>query len=123
MNKEKDEYIKQHRNKVEPFKFNYTVPCLDWFDTISVVINYDDYYYFKLEKRYGPSWWLIGLNSFDKPNYHWKETSIGNIKDTDLKRFIEWARSLENNGGNPIIGIKAISGSFDIFKEIKELEK
>lgn len=43
-----------------PFKFSYTQPSLDWFETINVEINPDDYYYFELQRRYGPDWWLIG---------------------------------------------------------------
>lgn len=45
-----------------PFKFSYTQPSLDWFETINVEIKPDDYYYFKLQRRYGPDWWLIGQN-------------------------------------------------------------
>lgn len=45
-----------------PFKFSYTQPSLDWFETINVEIKPDDYYYFKLQRRYGPDRWLIGQN-------------------------------------------------------------
>ena len=43
--------------KKEPFKFEYMMPSLDWFDIIKVEIKPDDYCYFKLERRYGPTWW------------------------------------------------------------------
>ena len=42
-----------------PFKFSYTQPSLDWFETINVEIKPDDYYYFKLQRRYGPAGGLL----------------------------------------------------------------
>lgn len=102
----------------EPFEFEYTVPCLDWYKIKKVVLQSSDYYYFRLERRYGPTWWLIGMNTVDEPAYHWEETQIGEIYERDLKRFIEWAKQ---DYGSKLINIKAISGSFDILEEIKKL--
>jgi hypothetical protein len=58
------------------------------------------------------------MNPVEEPNYHWEEKQIGEIGLTDLSRFIEWAKS---DYGNNIIEIKAISGAFDIFKEVARL--
>lgn len=102
----------------EPFSYKYTRPCLDWFDWVSVEIKHDDYCYFRIERRFGPSWWLIGMNPKDEPKYHWEDTEIGKIGDLDLRRFIEWAKS---KNGSKIIEVKAISGSFNIIEEVLKL--
>lgn len=104
-----------------PFKFSYTQPSLDWFETINVEIKPDDYCYFKLQRRYGPDWWLIGQNPPPKnsTNYEWSETDIGRISPRDIARFIEWARI--DSGGNKIVEISVISGTFDIFSEIEDI--
>jgi len=104
--------------KKDPFEFEYTVPCLDWYEVKKVVLNEDDYYYFRLERRFGPSWWLIGMSPKDEPNYHREETQIGEIYDRDVKKFIEWAKQ---EHGSRLIHIKAICSDFDIIEEIKKL--
>jgi len=104
----------------EPFSFSYTKPFSDWFKTVDVVINHDDYYYFKIERRLERSWWLVGSNPKDKPKYHWKDTEIGEMNEKVLKRFIEWAK---DEKGSRIIQIKSISGEFDIIEEIISILK
>lgn len=77
-----------------PFKFSYTQPSLDWFETINVEIKPDDYYYFKLQRRYDPDWWLIGQNPPPKNStrLEWSETALGRISCRDIAKFVEWAR-------------------------------
>lgn len=99
----------------EPFSFSYTEPFSDWYRTIDVVIQPDDYYYFKIERRLGSSWWLIGSNPKDKPKYHWEENQIGEISEPNLRRFIEWAK---DGKGSRIIEFKAVSSDYDIIEEI-----
>lgn len=106
------------KNNKEVFRYEYSRPSSDWVDYESVEIKPDDYYYFKLERRFGPSWWLIGINPVEKPNYHWEEKQIGEIYGHDLFRFIQWAKS---DRGSRIIEIKAISGEFNILDELSEL--
>lgn len=115
-----DVIIKNSRKNKKSFDFSYTRPSLDWYETIKVTIAPDDYYYFRLEKRFGPYWWLIGTNNYDTPDYHWKTTTIGELNPDNLKRFIDWVKDLDE-AGCPLTEINMISGSFDIFKEIKEL--
>lgn len=104
----------------EPFKYQCTRPCLDWFEFVTVEIKSDDYYYFKLERRHGPSWWIIGMKTVEEPNHHWEETQIGEIDESSLLSFIKWA---EDERGSKIIEIHAISGSFNIFKDVEKLLK
>lgn len=106
------------RAQKEPFKFSYTMPSLDWFETIPVEIKPEDYYYFKIQRRYGPTWWIIGSNPVDAPEYHWEDKEVGKIDGQDLIRFIEWAKT---DIGSRITEISAISGSIDIIEEIKKL--
>ena len=73
-----------------PFTFEYLKPYLDWYKTEHVSITYGDYMYLKLQRRYGPSWWLIGSNYNEKLD-KWEETSIGEIYDCDIPRLVEWA--------------------------------
>jgi len=103
------------------FRFVYTRPSLDWFETVNVEIKPDDYYYFKLERRFGPNWWLIGKNPppENSTHYEWSETDIGRISHRDIARFIDWAKF--DGGGSKLVEISAISGSFDILKEIENL--
>lgn len=103
----------------DSFKYQYNRPCSDWFETVDVEIKLNDYYYFKIERRFGPSWWIVGMNPVEKPEYHWEEKSLGEINERDLLRFIKWAES--DNYRSKIIEIKAICGDFNILEEIKRL--
>ena len=107
--------------KKEPFKFEYTMPSLDWYEIIKVEIKPEDYVYFKLERRYGPTWWLIGTNppAENAKDYRWTEKEIGRIENSDIARFVEWAKL--DYGGSRIVEIHAISGSFDILREAEKL--
>ena len=73
-----------------PFKFSYTQPSLDWFETINVEINPDDYYYFELQRRYGPNWWLIGKNPpiENSTRREWSETALGRISCRDIASLL-----------------------------------
>ncbi len=104
--------------KKEPFDFEYTIPCSDWYEIVKVHLEEDSYVYYRIERRYGPTWWLIGKNYVDEQDYHWRETQIGKITKDRLKEFIEWAK---DDNGSRIIEIKAISGSIDILEEMKRL--
>ena len=108
----------------EPFVFEYTRPLLDCYETIKVENKPEDYYYFHLERRFGPTWWLVGCNPVDKPSYHWEHKELGEIgseiSNYYVKRFVEWAKT---DNGSRITQINVISGSFDIFKEIEKIFK
>lgn len=99
----------------EAFSFAYTIPTYDWFERVQVEIKPDEYEAFGLERRFGPSWWIIGKKIL-KPTYHWEEKSLGEINNYDLKRFVEWAKN--DVGGSDIVEIKMICSSFDVFKEV-----
>lgn len=107
--------------KKEPFRFEYTMPSLDWYDIIKVEIKPDDYCYFKLVRRYGRTWWLVGTNppADNAKDYRWTEKDIGRISDRDIARFVEWAKN--DYGGSNLIEISALSGSFDILREVEKL--
>ena len=107
--------------KKEPFRFEYTVPTYDWYDTVKVEIKPEDYYYFRIERRFGPSWWLVGKNPPDRgaEDYRWTEKTIGELSEHNLARFVEWAK--DGCRGSRIIAVSAISGSFDILREIEKL--
>ena len=102
----------------ENFKFIWLKPCLDWFEQKTIELEEETYTYYKIQRRFGPSWWITGINFVEKPKYHREETQIGEISACDLKKFIDWCKT---EGGSKIIEISAISGNFDIIEEIKKL--
>ena len=108
-----------------PFIYEYYRPLSDWVDLVKVVIQPEEYLNYRIERRFGPSWWLIGQRPQETPKYHWEEVQIGEIGDFDLKRFIEWAKFEHRRGrvGSRITEIKMISVDFDIFNEIAEITK
>lgn len=105
----------------KPFRFEYTTTVLDWYEIQVVEINYDDYVYFELQRRYGKDWWLIGKNPPPKNSgdYRWNTKEIGRISTRDIARFVEWAKT--DFGGSRITKISAISGDIDLMLEIKNL--
>lgn len=109
-------------NEVEPFKFSYDYPSLDWYITINVEIKWDDFDEFTLERRCGPFWWLIGSICYEKADYKWDSVSIGEIRDDDLIRFIEWTKKRSKNGLSPIKTIKCLFGQ-NLFDEIDKINK
>lgn len=108
------------KDKLEkhPFRFSYNRPVSDWFEEVKVELKHEDYYYFKLERRFGPSWWLIGTNPKENPKYHWEDKEIGQISDDALRRFIEWAKT---GNGSKIIQFKCSGSHFDIIEEVTKL--
>lgn len=100
----------------EPFVFEYTMPCLDWYETIKVEIDPEDFYYFGLELRYGGDWWLIGMNPLDSnlATDKWAEKCLGRLTRRDAARFAIWA-------GRKLIQIGAISGALDLMNETGKL--
>lgn len=105
----------------ESFRFTYTVPSLDWYATIAVKIDPDEYTYFRLERRFGPSWWLIAMKyTDDDSGNYWTEKQVGELRGSDLYRFIEWAKS---PWGSKIIEVKAISGEFNIIDDIADIAR
>ena len=122
-----DNYKNAHNwfNQIEPFKFTYTSPCLDWFEYVNVEINWNDFDSFQIERRYGPRWWLIGTILYDKETVpyseRWHNISIGEIYDLDLAKFIIWCEKLHKHKGLPITKISALSNDFNLMNDIKEI--
>lgn len=96
----------------DEFKATY-----DWYEVVCHVIEWSDYNYFVLERRYGPSWWIRGVRYVNESHSYFKD-EIGEICVADLLRFIEWAKT---DHGSKILSIEMISGEFDIFNEICDL--
>lgn len=110
--------FEEKKEDTEPFEFEYTIPTYDWYDIKKVKIAIKDYTYFRLERRFGKTWWLVGKNYNDN-NFEWTEKTIGELQRIkDVIRFIKWAKRGRNN---KLIEIKAISGSLDIIEAIEEL--
>ncbi len=108
----------------EPFRFEYTKPSLDWYEIVKVEIQPGDYALFKLELRFGNSWWLVGMNppkSDYKPSYLWDETDIGEVGTRDIIRFIKWAECGFQGRGSKLCEIRAISSSLNIVNNVAEL--
>lgn len=118
------EKMEDKKTQSEPFRFEYTKPLLDWYETVNVEIHPKEYAWFKLELRFGNTWWLVGMNppkSDYKPSYPRDETVLGEIGNRDIIRFIKWAEC--GFRGNRLIEIKAISNSLNIVNEFAKLVK
>ena len=98
----------------EDFKYTYTRPSLDWFETVNVEIKIGQYEYFILQRRFGNTWWIMGFKNS-------KEVQIGSIDGTNIFKFIDWCKN--NAGGSRILHFSAISTSFNILEEIVKLYK
>lgn len=101
----------------EPFKFEYTMPSLDWYEIIKRTVDPDDYDYFELQLRYGPDWWLVGHKVDSERNDHKKD--IGRLSKRDAVRFINWAKREPH--GSKLAEIFAISTGLDLVGEISKL--
>ena len=83
-----------------------------------VKLEQDTYTYYRVERRYGPSWWLIGINHTESGM---EEEQIGRLTDDQLKKFINWSKFGDID--SKIVSVKAISGTFDVASDLVELMK
>lgn len=106
----------------KPFVFFYTEPSLDWYRDVRVEIKWEDYLYFKVERRFGPSWWLVGYQKVDGRFEH-RAVTLGRMSGGYLRKFIEWCEFLgpTNRTNSKLIGISAISTGFNLVHEIERL--
>jgi hypothetical protein len=117
------DFCDEKPQKKEPFRFEYAMPSLDWYEIIKVEIKPKDYSLFKLQRRFDSSWWLIGMNppEDNAKEYRWTEKEIGRIENRYIHKFIEWAKT--EYGGSKIVEISAISSGFDLLREVGKLLK
>lgn len=101
----------------EPFVFSYVKSSLDWYDIIEVTVNWGDYDFFELERRYDSSWWLVGYTNGERKTLG--QLSVEDRND-DVKRFIEWA---ETDMGSAILRISGISSTVNMLDGIWHLLK
>ena len=106
----------------EPFNFSYTEPTLDWYRDVHVEIKWEDYLYFKVERRFGPSWWLIGYQKEDGRFEH-RAVTLGSMNEGCLRKFIKWCEfpDATNRTCSKLIEISAISTGFNLMQEIEKL--
>lgn len=106
----------------EPFRFSYNTPSLDWYITINVEVKWKDYLYFKIQRRFGPSYWLLGYQKEDKRIKH-REVEIGELSKRDLGRFVKWSEYTTpfNQTCSKLIGVSVISTGMNLFDAIKEI--
>ncbi len=102
----------------KPFKFTYTKPSLDWYEDVDVSIAYDEYNYLTLERRYSDSWWLLG-HKYIEDKDKWVKEQIGEIRDKDIPRLVEWAEYTNRFGHQVSIlnEIRTIDGCLNPIRE------
>lgn len=105
----------------EHFCFSYNTPTLDWYTTIKVSINWDDYSYFKIERRYGPSYWVLGFKKSE--NTKPIQIDLGEISKYDLVKFIKWCEysPFDTYISSKLIGFSVISTSMNITDMINDI--
>ena len=104
------EYYTQAAREKKPFEFTYTKPSLDWYEDVNVSITYDEYNYLILERRYGGSWWVIGKKYIEDKD-KWVSEQIGEIREWDIPRLVEWAE-YTNRFGHQVSILKEV-GTID----------
>lgn len=106
----------------DPFRFSYNTPSLDWYITINVEVKWEDYLYFKIQRRFGPSYWLIGYKNEDGRIKH-REVEIGELSKRDISRFVKWSEYTTpfNQTGSKLIGVSVITTGMNIADAIKEI--
>ena len=107
----------------DPFVFEYTMPSLDWYTTIHKEIEWEDYLYFKIQYRFGPSIWLLGYKAKNGRFEH-EEVELGRLSKSDLKKFVEWC-GYESFGsaGSKLIGASVISTGMNFPKVVSGMFK
>lgn len=105
----KEDRIQAARKK-KPFEFTYTKPSLDWYEDVNISITYDEYNYLILERRYGGSWWVIGKKHIEDKD-KWVSEQIGEIREWDIPRLVEWAE-YTNRFGHQVSILKEV-GTID----------
>lgn len=112
----------QHDDKKmtkEPFIFQYTMPSLDWYETIQKEVKWEDYIYFKIQYRFGERWWLLGYKEKDGRFEH-EEVEIGELRKPHLKKFIEWCEfDYYGRKGSKLIGVGVISTGMNLMEIFK----
>lgn len=113
----KEDYTEASKVK-KPFKFTYTKLLLDWYEDVNVSIAYDEYDYLALEMRYGGSWWVIG-KKYIEDEVRWVSEQIGEIREKDIPRLVEWAENINRFGHRVSIlnEVKAIDGCLNPIRE------
>lgn len=107
----------------KPFRFYYTVPSLDWYGVEKVEIEWEEYLYFKIQYRFGQTYWLMGYKEKDGRMKR-EEVEIGRLSRGFLGEFVKWC---EFNDGyrtcSKLIGISVISTGMNILDVFGEIQK
>ena len=120
----KEDYIEASKVK-KPFKFTYTKPSWDWYEEVDVSITYDEYCCLTLERRYSDSWWLLG-HKYIEGKDKWVEEQIGEIREEDIPRLVEWAEYTNRfeNQVSILTEIRGIDGCLNPIREfLRIMEK
>lgn len=107
----------------EPFRFYYNVPSLDWYITENVEIKWDEYLYFKIQYRFGQTYWLMGYKEKDG-RFEREEVEIGQLARGFLGKFVKWCEYYDGyRTCSKLIGISVISTEMNIIKVFNEIQK
>lgn len=101
---------------MEEKKENFTLVCndwcIDWPTTNDVVINDNDYLGYEIQKRFGPTWWVIGIKKNVK--YDLRQEQFGEVSKSELLRFMRWA-------GTRIVSFNCIASNMGLITDLKEI--
>lgn len=107
----------------EPFRFSYTAPSLDWYNIEDVEIKWEEYLYFKIQYRFGDTYWLMGYKEKDG-RIEREEVEIGRLSKELLGKFVNWC---EFDDGyricSKLIGVSVISTGMNILDVFGEITK
>ena len=106
----------------EPFRFYYFVPSLDWYNVENVEIKWEEYLYFKIQYRFGGTYWLLGYREKDG-RIEREEVEIGKLSKSFLGKFVKWCEFDYGFGTcSKLIGLSVISTGMNILDVAREIQ-
>lgn len=112
------EDMNQAAEEKGPFEFTTIRYTADWYINEKVSVEYNEYNYLSLEKRYGGTWYLVG-HRINKYTEQWEAVNLGEILKKDIPRLVDWARYVNRYGHviSILTEVKAIDGELNVIDD------
>lgn len=88
--------------------------CIDWPVNKYVEINDDNFIGYEIQYRFGPSWWISGINPIEQQKSKGRLTEFGQVNVQELLKFIFWAK-------NKIVSFDCITSKMNFVDVLKEI--
>lgn len=102
---------------MDSFKYKIAKPFLDYYSIETIEIKPNQFDVLIIERRYGPSWWLLGYK-YNKEQEKWDETQIEEIYVDDIAKLIKWCNEYKIR-----FTARPLTSDLDIIKPCYEIYK